>query len=449
MLARISRRAAVLAVCIAASNVVASSVLAADSNPAPRSVSANSYLVIDTPPQRNLGWPACSFAAQEYCYEPASVIDEAGVETPISANQRFAGFMVNTNCHNNVPSTDYCVFDGSDWIEVGLSGSYTESDLKLTFRWKLRTGKFEPDVMMMADTQKMVVAGNANEGWTLEVWAKPALKAFLNGCFSAATCGNDSVATSVRYSLEGYARMLGIDQTWPSVASVELRDALRGTFITTNGMSQSWVFRQDWFYVTAVSPHFLPSVNGAAPQVTPGFVKVFLPEKYFTFDRGYKDLTLVTAKNVRLRVSGEDATANVIQQDGGILIDTGVKHFSAPNPEFNVLKAGESLVPTTPMTAAPGVIAPLVTTPAIATPVTPVAAAPVRATIAKGAAKSLSSIARTTPAQRARWSTKGQCKISGSRLVAFKKAGTCTVTVRVLNSKKKYVVKTTKTFVVK
>ena len=440
MLFRVSRFVVAIAVCATCATSAVTKVSAADSIPTPRTPSQNSNLVIDTFPVRNLGWPICSFEAQEYCYEAPSVIDEAGVESPASGIPRFSGLMPNTNCHNNVYSNEYCVFDGSDWIELGLSGNFTEADLKLTFRWKLRTGKFEPDVMMLGDTQKMIVAGNADDGWTLEVWAKPALKAYLNGCHSAQTCSSDSVATSVSYAISGYGRMLGINESWPSVASVQLRDALRGTYISTNGMSQSWTFRQDWFYVTAVSPHFLPPVNGAPSQVTPGYVKVFLPEKYFTYDRGYSDLTMVTSKNIKLKVSGEDATASVTQQNGGILIDTGVTHFSAPNPEFNVLKAGENLSVSTPVVATP------VTVPAVATPI---AISPVRQILKKGTTKPLGSIARTTSAQKPRWSAKGQCKITGSKVVALRKAGSCTITLRVLNSKKKYVVKTTKTFVVK
>lgn len=434
MRVRLTRFFVLLAVVAGVSTGVSPSAFAVDSTPTPRSAGPNSNLVIDTDPVRNEGWPMCSFDAQEYCYEQVTVIDEAGVEKPLTSMQRVSGGMPFTNCHNNVKSTDYCVFDGSDWIEVGLGGMFTEADLKLTFRWKLRTGKFEPDVMMLGDTQKMVVAGNATDGWTLEVWAKPALKAYLNGCTSAQTCGDDSVAASVGYSISGYARMLGINQSWPSVATVELRDALRGTFISTNGMSQSWKFEQHWFYVTAVSPHFLPPANGAPSEVTPGYVKVFLPEKYFTLDRGYKDLTMVTAQNVRMKVSGEEATAKITQQNGGILIDTGVTHFSAPNPEFSVLKAGEQLVAQTPVTAAPNTVAAAPTT---------------RPTFKKGSTKALSSIARTTSKQKPQWTTKGQCKISGTRVIALKKTGTCTVTLRVLNSKKKYVVKTTKTFVVK
>jgi hypothetical protein len=139
-------------------------------------------------------------------------------------------------------------------------------------------------------------------------------------------------------------------------------------------------------------------------------------------DRGYKNLSLVTADRVKLTVSGENATAKVTKVDGGILVDTGVEHFSAPNPEMMVLKASE-----TPVTA--------VTQPAV-----------VLSKLGKGTSKSLSSIAKTKAAQKPKWSASGKCKIVGGKVVALKAAGTCKVTLRVLNSKKKYVIQTTKTF---
>jgi hypothetical protein len=82
--------------------------------------------------------------------------------------------------------------DGSNWLEVSLSGNFSETDLQNTYRWKLRTGKLSPDIMMLGYTQKTVIGGNATAGWTIEIWAKPALKAILNGCFSASTCPDTS-----------------------------------------------------------------------------------------------------------------------------------------------------------------------------------------------------------------------------------------------------------------
>lgn len=397
--------------------------------PTPRSPSANSYLTIDLLPQRGVGWPECTFDLQRYCYEKPTKIDANGVETA------FQGFP-NSNCHNNdLSSTALCSIDGSDWLEVALNpsnGAFTAADTQSTFRWKLRTGKFSPDILMLGDTQKTVVGGNATDGWTLEIWARPALKAFLDGCFSAAQCSSTSVATSVSYSIGGYSRMLGIKEMWPSVESEAVRSALRGTYISTNGMSQGWRFSADTFFVTAVSPHFLPPDSSGKSEITPGYVRVFLPEAYITLDRGYKDLTLVTPDRVKLTVSGENATAKILKQDGGLLVDTGVEHFSAPNPEMMILKAGDASLP-----------APLVT-PSVTVPTTQKSVTYPR--LKKGSTKTLKSIAKTKKAQRPRWTAAGKCKIVGSRVVAAKKTGTCKVTLRVLNSRRKYVVKTTKIY---
>jgi hypothetical protein len=301
----------------------------------------------------------------------------------------------------------------------------------------------------MGDTQKTVIGGNAIDGWTIEIWAKPALKAYLNGCFSASTCPDTSVASSVSYSLSGYIRTLGIEPDmklwrWPSVGTEALRSALRGTFISTNGMSQSWTFSSDTFSAIAVSPHLLPPDSTGKSAVTPGYVKIFLPETYLTLDRGYKDLSLVTSDRIKLTVSGQNATAKVTKADGGILVDTGVEHFSAPNPAMSVLKAGEAA--TSVVTG--GVYSS--TTTSVAP--TYISAVPVNNTkvviakLKKGASKTLSSIAKTKASQKPKWTASGKCKIVGGKLVALKVAGTCKVTLRVLNSKKKYVVKTTKTF---
>jgi hypothetical protein len=197
-------------------------------------------------------------------------------------------------------------------------------------------------------------------------------------------------------------------------------------------MSQAWRFSADTFFVTAVSPHFLPPDSSGKSEVTPGYVRVFLPEAYITLDRGYKDLTLVTPDRVKLTVSGENATAKVSRQDGGLLVDTGVEHFSAPNPEMMILKAGDAplSVPS---------VNPLLTVPATQKSV-------IYPRFKKGSTKTLKSIAKTKVSQRAKWTAAGNCKIVGSRVVASKKAGTCKVTLRVLNSKRKYVVKTTKIF---
>ncbi|MSY42170.1 MAG: hypothetical protein F2645_00060 [Actinobacteria bacterium] len=170
-----------------------------------------------------------------------------------------------------------------------------------------------------------------------------------------------------------------------------------------------------------MSPHFLPPDSSGKSEITPGFVRVFLPKAYIILDRGYKSLSLVTPERVKLTVSGENATAKVTPTDHGILVDTGVTHFSAPNPEMMVLKADDSLTAVPPASVVPS-------------------AKPTLATLKKGKSKTLSSIAKPKASQRPKWTASGACRISGTRVVASKKSGTCKVTVRVLNTKKKYVV---------
>ena len=390
--------------------------------PTPRDGGMNNNLTIDLYPQRNTNWVACSFASQSYCYEQPTVITPDGVEEATSATPY-------SNCHNNVTSTELCAMDGSDWLEVGLSGNFPEATSQSIFRWKLRTGKLSPDILMLGDTQKTVVGGNATDGWTIEIWAKPALRAYLNGCYSASSCPDTSVASRADFGISGYLRMLGVNNLWPSVATESLRNALRGTFISTNGMTQSWSFSVDTFSVDAVSPHLLPPDSSGNSAITPGFVKIFLPESYFLLDRGFNDLSSITAENMNLTKSGQTKTAKLTKANGGILVDTGVEHFSSVNVTLRVLtKSTSATVPNPTSATVPN---------------------PTSATVSnlkRGASKALSSIAKPKTTQKPKWTASGKCKIVGSKLVALKVVGNCKVTLRVLDSKNRYVIQTTKNF---
>ena len=391
--------------------------------PAAHSAGANSYLTINDAVRKSTVWTACTFAEQEYCYESLTVINSEGliVGSPTSLIRPYA------NCHGsgNGGSLDPavlnppCSLSGEDWMGMQLWGTLSKNDLSNTYRWKVRTGKISPDILMMGEVQKTKVEGNDNDGWSIEIWAKPALWAQLNGFTPNMV---NAVAERAEIKIQGYARELRIGEGPQSVVSEDLRKALRGTFISSNGMTSTWDFSSDTFFVTAMGPHFLPQDSTGKSEVTPGFVRVFLPESYITLDRGYENLSLITPERIKLTVSGQNATAKVTKVEGGILVDTGVEHFSAPNPQVKVLKASEVAIP-------------VVTYPTV-----------LASTLNKGASKTLSSIAKTKASQKPKWIASGKCKIVGSKVVALKVAGTCKVTLRVLNSKKKYVVQTTKTF---
>jgi hypothetical protein len=117
-------------------------------------------------------------------------------------------------------------------------------------------------------------------------------------------------------------------------------------------------------------------------------------------------------------------TQTVTKKDGWLNVSVDGFHFSSPTIGAKFLVKSS--------TAAPIVAIP----PASVLP----SAKPTLAALKKGKSKTLSSIVRTKASQKPRWTASGACKISGSKLVASKKSGTCKVTVRVLNTKKKYVV---------
>ena len=312
--------------------------------------SENNNLTINSNVVRGVTWPNCTTADQEYCWETPSVITPDGIETVMSVgalvdpNQPQAGYVKGTPwtyCHNNdIESRANCLLDGSDWIEVQLTGEFTEQEKANTYRWKLRTGKFSPDILMLSDAQKSIVAGSATDGWTLEVWAKPALFAYKDNC-RMPECGQNDTAERVSTKVQGYSTMLSIGSglTRPSVATAAQRDAMRGIFISTNAMNQSWSFSQDRFDVSATSPHFLPG----GTTLTPGFVKVFLPASYVLLDRGYTDLSQVKPEFFEMKVSQTTATPKVTVVNNGLLVDTGVEHFSSPNPSVKLKTAAETL----------------------------------------------------------------------------------------------------------
>lgn len=379
----------------------------------PCPAASSTCLTVSQVPTRGVFWSKCTATDQVYCVESVTLRDSSGNEIVTSANPY-------ANCHNNdMSSTEKCSLDGSDWMEMGVdvnsdSNSYRFTGIDITtytYAWKVRTGKLEPDVLMMGDTQRVVVGGNASEGWTIEITAKPSKRAYASPpCLTQSTCATQ-VADHVTVGLSGYLRMLGVGREIPgmSVETESLRDALRGTFISTNGMSQSWSFSQDTFSVLARSPHFLPADSTGKSEVAPGFVRVFLPAKYIMFDRGYSSLSLVTADRVQLTVSGENATAKVTPTSEGILVDTGVEHFSAPDPTLRILKMNEI------------------------------------SRIRRGVPVALSKFATPKATAKPKWSVKGSCKIVGKTIVATASKGTCSLTLQTLNAKKIYVTSLKKT----
>ena len=123
-------------------------------------------------------------------------------------------------------------------------------------------------------------------------------------------------------------------------------------------------------------------------------------------------------------------TKSLTNKDGWINVSVSGLHFSAPTISARFGK---------PATGGNGF------TSFAGSATSAVAAVP---RLAKGASKALSSIYRAKASQKPKWTASGACSLSGSKVLAKTKSGTCTVTVRVLNAKKKYVVVAKKVFTV-
>lgn len=106
-------------------------------------------------------------------------------------------------------------------------------------------------------------------------------------------------------------------------------------------------------------------------------------------------------------------TQKVAVTEGWINVSVSGFHYSAPKIS---MKLTSSTAANTPSGAATGL------------------------RVKRGSPARLNEILPTKPSQKAKWSATGPCKVSSGRLVAIKAAGTCIATVRVLDSKKKYVV---------
>ena len=346
------------------------------------------YLTMKTPPARGSTWPLCVDDMQAYCVTTVIKIDANG-------NESSTGVTPFSNCHNNdMTLTSPCRTDGFDWIEVGVQ-QFPPGENDYTYRWTIRTGLIHPTILMLGDTQKTHVTYTDTVGWSIEIWAKPALKVYKEGCVSVRVCGDKAVAEDVRYQISGYLKMLGISDSYTSVESVELRDSLAGTFISTNGMSQSWDFSSDTFTVDAFSPHFLPD----GVTVTPGFVKVFLPAAYILGPRGYSSLESAIQKGISVSLKQKQAPPSFTLLENGILVDTGVRHFSNPRPKVKV-KAVQHRIP-------------------------------------KNSKVKLSTLYKTTKNQKAKWRASGACAIRGKTLVT-RSSGQCNISVQVLQ-KRKYI----------
>jgi hypothetical protein len=157
-----------------------------------------------------------------------------------------------------------------------------------------------------------------------------------------------------------------------------------------------------------------------------------MPDAYFKA-LGYASLDEFDSNSYSVTTEDGQATSpSITKQDGGLLINLGVQHYSAPEPAITFaakgspLSGGQSLSPTQKISvSAPSSSA---SSAGILTPV-----------LSRKKSANLSSIISYRGVGIKAWKISGGCTISGMYVKAPAKRGSCVLSLSVRNSKKKIV----------
>ena len=214
-----------------------------------------------------------------------------------------------------------------------------------------------------------------------------------------------------------------------------------GAWAEANAQGFSWSYNTDGaagasvtappnkLYFSVFAPHYLPRVGTNDLVVMPARVQVFLPAAYFTA-LGYATLTEFDSSSYSVTTEdGQKVSPAVVEQDGGLRINLGVQHYSAPNP--TIIFKSKNVATTTE--ASPVTQAPKTTTAA--------------KTVRRSTQKSLTSLISLSKTGTKTYKVTGGCSISGKNLRTPSRKTTCKLTLTVRNSKKK--VLATKTVTIK
>ena len=198
------------------------------------------------------------------------------------------------------------------------------------------------------------------------------------------------------------------------------------------------------FPFSAYSPHFIPGewmsnipLGPVSPSpvpiaptpeanriINPARVQMFLPPDYLKM-LGYDDLSAFTMSSFSVVVEdGQNLNPSFVVQNGGVLLDFGISHYSAPNPTLTVLVREKAVVTTKPTSQ---VLTGVLTQPKSARSI---------AIFAKMKVLSTSKVSLKVVASSAKF-----CRVSGASLKGLK-AGSCKVTVTVKPKKGRAVSKT-------
>jgi hypothetical protein len=176
----------------------------------------------------------------------------------------------------------------------------------------------------------------------------------------------------------------------------------------------------------ANGPHYKKRTGSEPLELNPARVQVFLPTSYFT-GLGYESLETFDATSYSVTAEDGQTTApSLSKRSDGILINLGIKHYSAPNPTITFKNAGSTSTAQT-STTLPALSASTSTSTTIPSPLK----------MLKAGSRNLSSLISYSGTGTRKWTTSGGCTVLGSKLRAPSRKTTCTVTLTVRSKSNK------------
>ena len=432
---------------------------------APRTVVASTT----TPPLGSWTW--CTETVVNGCIEAVTTTSPDKVtNTYFSASELPAGLAVSARCSGNGPasSCDGNKFEnnanGVCTQRTTWSGGFTTPSIEMDIEWpgrsgweitlRLSTGDFRPAFLIGHGTRSTQITSDGDGTYT---FAFTSVMEFVHTAPMTQSRIPADIATFsrevVQVQLWPRDHLLSSRMPQQGTSPVQLTNTpcmyypFTGAWAEANAQSFSWSYQSQFpplaptsndspiankLTFMAAAPHYKPQVGNQPLEVIAARVQVFLPTAYFR-SLGYETLDGFDSSSYSVvAADGQSTSPTVTQREDGLLINLGISHYSAPNPELTFAVRGNPLTSSDSLRATPPLNRP---------PSRAVVQAPTSKlfSVKKGATTSSSRIARelgvsVKSAKKVVLSvspaSKKVCRVSGLSVRATKK-GNCTVILKV------------------
>jgi hypothetical protein len=333
-----------------------------------------------TPPLGSWNW--CTNTLVDGCIEAVTTVSPEKVSTTyFSASELPSGLSVSARCSGNGPAStcDGNKFENnsngvcaqkSSWTGGGTTPS-VEIDIDWASRsgWeitlRLSTGNFRPAFLIGHGTRSTQITSDGDGTFTFS------FTSVMEYSYSAPLASNRIPAEIATYGRENVHvqlwprdHLLSSYLTQPMGSPTQIGRGpcihypFSGAWAEANAQGFSWSYtpQNPIFGIPATdapiankltfqasAPHYKPQVNSQPLEVIAARVQVFLPTAYFR-SLGYETLDEFNASSYSVvTADGQSTTPTITKRDDGLLINLGISHYSAPNPEVTFVVKGSPL----------------------------------------------------------------------------------------------------------